>query len=64
LIETFKEKAVVVSAQSIEEAIDWINEWVQPVLSTSSNTISSECLMLAFQDKTVKLKTNNKKYSK
>ena len=44
---------MVVSAQSIEEAIDWMNEWTQSVYTSRIDTSTSEAVMLAFQDRTV-----------
>lgn len=47
---------MVVSAQTIEESIEWINEWNNEYVKESPDTLTCESVMLAFKDKTVILK--------
>ena len=63
-IETFRDKAVVVSSQSIEEAIEWLNEWNVSSVRSLKNTITCEATMIAFQDKLVNANCSFSLYSK
>lgn len=52
-IECFSDKSVVVSPQSIEDAIDWLNSWVREFESCITDTTTVEATAFAFKDKTV-----------
>lgn len=58
-IEFFREKAVVVSAQSIEDAIEWLNEWNSEFVRIANDTTTCEAVTLAFWDQTVKNLSDN-----
>lgn len=52
-IEYFRDKAVVVSAQTIEDSIEWLYEWNREFVKVSSDTMTCESVMLAYKDKSV-----------
>lgn len=52
-IESFKENAVVVSAKSINDAIDWLNDWNRKLARPTTDSSTCEAVMKAFQDESI-----------
>ncbi len=52
-IETFKDQAVVVSAKSINDAIDWLNDWNRKIVRPVTDSTTCEAVMKAFSDQSI-----------
>jgi hypothetical protein len=52
-VESFKDKVVIVSAQTIEDAIEWLNSWERVDFRPPTDTSTCHGVLHAMEDKNV-----------